>query len=721
MWKRPTMPQTPAEELENLPLEDQRERDDDASQAAPAHKKSRLFTAVQVVGLVIALVLATYNHALLGAQNAPEDDQAPLLVESEPFAPLAPCNEGGVRFMTGLDTNTNGVLESAEVQDTTVLCHGLQGLSGPQGQPGPSGLDAVATLLDVQPLSLGNATCPAGGTVVQSGLDLDADGTLSEAERTASVAVCNGAVGTSGLNGLDGADGTNGIQGASALVDKVAAPTYLCLDGFVVRFGVDDGEGDATPNNGLLEDGEVHESLNFCFTPLRSERITDLVDGITDSVSTGCESAAWLGQKALFLFAASDGVNGCELHAHLQGGNTTEMVTDMNPNGDSLPGRDLGMHVVAHGEAIVFDADDGATGRQLWVSDGTEEGTFALGTVEADAPTPWMDGHLFRAVNGSLLWTNGTQLMPWTSQPAWNASVRNSVNTALSGLSQLGSGWLHADDAGVWMSAMDAEGDVEPWFISNNGSVVSWDVNPFGSSTLSHPLSNADDLYAVAVRGTVKQLLHLASDGSLAWLTSLAPSSGDTQMGEGMGLHLIGNNLVFDAVVSTSNAHVWTTDLPSGITVQLSAELLAPGAQMGVASTGERLLFDCVTSTSGTELCVTDATPMGTRVLHDLTPGVLSSDLRGAVAIGEGWLVLSDGRIEGNDMGVMLWAVEGDALRPVYDPWPGTGNSSQALTYGSMVLSDSQVFFIAHDGATGHEWHRWSHGELSDDWIVIHR
>jgi len=38
-----------------------------------------------------------------------------------------------------------------------------------------------------------------------------------------------------------------------------------------------------------------------------------------------------------------------------------------------------------------------------------------------------------------------------------------------------------------------------------------------------------------------------------------------------------------------------------------------------------------------------------------------------------------------------------------------------------MVVSDSQVFFIAHDGSTGHEWHRWSHGELSDDWIVIQR
>ena len=26
-----------------------------------------------------------------------------------------------------------------------------------------------------------------------------------------------------------------------------------------------------------------------------------------------------------------------------------------------------------------------------------------------------------------------------------------------------------------------------------------------------------------------------------------------------------------------------------------------------------------------------------------------------------------------------------------------------------------------NDGSSGHEWYRWSHGELSDDWIVIAR
>ena len=99
----------------------------------------------------------------------------------------------------------------------------------------------------------------------------------------------------------------------------------------------------------------------------------------------------------------------------------------------------------------------------------------------------------------------------------------------------------------------------------------------------------------------------------------------------------------------------------------------------------------------------------------------MSSDLRALVAVDEGWLVVSDGTVDSTSQGVALWVVEGEALRPVYNPWPGPSNSSEALTYGELVIGPTQAWMIAHDGVHGHEWHRWSHGELSDDWIILHR
>ena len=711
------MPVNRAQPSETLHLAEE-EREQTSAESARAKPRGRLMMVLQVVAIIVAMTLALYNHALIGQLPAEQPDEAVLLVESEPFAPLPPCNQGGVRLLAGLDLNANSVLDAEETQSTTVLCNGPQGLSGPQGQPGTNGVDALAQIIESEALPLGHSTCPNGGTLIFSGMDLDGDGALNETEVTSTSAVCNGAVGN---DGLDGSIGMDGSAGFSALVDKVPAPTYLCLDGFLVRFGVDDGAGQATANNGLMEEDEVQESLNFCFTPLRSERITDVFENSGNSMTNGCEAAVWMEPSGAFLFAANDGVNGCELHRYDASNNATSLVVDLHPNGDALPGRDLGFIALDQRGLVLFDANDGANGRQLWVSDGTQTGTQALGTVELQAPVFWNDGWLFTSPTGAWLWTNGSDLRDWHQHPAWNASQRSTAQTMLASLSQPGASWMYGDEHALWFTAADTGGDVEPYRLSNDGSLVSWQVSPSGSTQLSNALSIDEDIVAVAQRGTAKQLLRLNSNGTSLWLTSIAPASGDTQLGEGMGLHRIGNNLVYDAVVSSNEPRLWTTNLANGITLQLSAELLAPGAQVGVANTGERLLFDCITPSRGTEVCITDGTPQGSRVLHDLTPGVLSSDIRGLMAVGDGWVVISDGQVEGTPVGVSLWVVEGEAIRLAMNPWQGASNSSQALYYGNIVLGSTQVYFIANDGTAGHEWHRWSHGVLSADWIVIDR
>ena len=473
--------------------------------------------------------------------------------------------------------------------------------------------------------------------------------------------------------------------------------------------------------NGQLEEGEVRETLNFCFAPLRSERVTDTFTGTGNSMTTGCDSATWMEHTGLFVFAANDGMNGCELHAHHPESNTISMVLNLHSTGDASPGRDLGIVPVEDGKRVLFDADDGINGRQLWVSDGTQNGTESLGSVEMTPPLSWADGLLFRSTSNQLLWTNGSDLRDWLTLPSWNTTQQQGAAANLSGLSNLGQAWIYTDDQAVWFSASDVGGDVEPYRLTRQGVFSAWNINDFGSVQLENLLSIENDAIAAASRGGVKQVLRLFDNGSHAWLTSISPASGDTHLGEGMGLHLIGENLVYDATTVQGEPRLWTTNLANGISLQLSSSLLAPGAQIGVANTGTRLLFDCMTSTTGLETCMTDGTPQGSRVLSDMTPGMMSSDLRAFAAVGDDWLVVSDGTVDGSSTGVSLWAVEGESMRLVYNPWTGGSNSSDALNYGQMVLSPTQAWFIAHDGVHGHEWHRWSHGELSDDWIVIHR
>lgn len=683
----------------------------------PPHRHRRWLAVVQTLTLVTVLLLATYNHALIGA--APEKTTAtPWLVESEPFDPVAPCNQGGYYIHTGFDINGNDVLDEGERQDTTSICHGLRGLSGPQGQAGDSGEHAPIQLVSIEAVSPQGSTCPEGGMTMHSGLDLNENDVLEEDEIISQATLCNGIVGRDGDNGTHGLDGT---QGAGALVDKVVAPSYICADGFVVRFGVDDGTGQGVANNDVLEVDEVRETLNFCFEPLRSERVTDLLGGTGNSMTTGCDAAVWANGLEGLVFAGNDGTNGCELHLHRPDLNQTTMVVNLHPNGDAMPGRDLGLHAINGGALVLFDATDGANGRQLWVSDGTENGTKALGAVEAVAPRPWADGLLFHSPTNDLLWTNGSDLRTWTALPVWTTAQQQAVVANLSGLSQFGQAWLHTDQDAVWFSASDTSGDVEPYRLDLAGTVTAWSVNAFGSSQLTNLLTVENDVLAAASRGGVKQVLRLHDNGTHAWVTSISPASGDTRLGEGMGLHLIGDNLIFDAETVAGEPRLWTSNLANGITLQLSSSILAPGAQVGVANTGTRLMFDCMTASTGLETCMTDGTPQGSRVVHDLTPGLMSSDVRAIAPVGDGWLVVSDGMINGSAQGVSLWVVEGEAMRPAYNPWTGSGNSSAALTYGQLVVGPTQAWMIAHDGVHGHEWHRWSHGELSDDWIVIRR
>ena len=176
------MPTDTANSDENLHL-DEEEREE-AQRPAPPRQPRRWATVVQAAALVVALTLALYNNALIEQVDTTSTEAPALLVATEAFEGIPPCNEGGVRLHTGLDLNANNVLDTTETQATTVLCNGLRGLSGPQGQPGVSGEDALQQLLTSEVLPLGDDSCPTGGTTVHSGLDLDTNGSLQAVSYT---------------------------------------------------------------------------------------------------------------------------------------------------------------------------------------------------------------------------------------------------------------------------------------------------------------------------------------------------------------------------------------------------------------------------------------------------------------------------------------------------------------------------------------------------------
>ena len=126
------------------------------------------------------------------------------LVDTSTTIPQGSCPQGGLLISTGKDTNENGSLDSNEIEDTEVICDGdrgaagrdgtdgFDGQNGADGADGADGEDGFNTLVNMSEVAPDpNGVCYFGGTRIDTGLDLDRDGNLSEAEIEYTRHVCS--------------------------------------------------------------------------------------------------------------------------------------------------------------------------------------------------------------------------------------------------------------------------------------------------------------------------------------------------------------------------------------------------------------------------------------------------------------------------------------------------------------------------------------------------
>ena len=85
------------------------------------------------------------------------------------------CSNGGYKVNSGTDVNKNGILEESEIQSSTYLCNGNNGLN---------------YLISVKAEPAGN-NCKYGGYNFNTGIDSDKNGILDVSEITGTVYVCN--------------------------------------------------------------------------------------------------------------------------------------------------------------------------------------------------------------------------------------------------------------------------------------------------------------------------------------------------------------------------------------------------------------------------------------------------------------------------------------------------------------------------------------------------
>ena len=698
----------------------------------PHSRRKTALTVVQTLMLVLALSLSTYSYASLDSMDmevgTDGKNASEMLVRTEGRSADSICTEGGAEIFLGNDLNENGYLDDEEVTSSTKVCHGKEGLSGPQGAPGTSGGSSIG-LIETEVLDFGTIYCSQSGIMIHSGTDVNSNGILDESERTTSVPVCDGLVGSNGNDGSIGTNGADGAMGAPALVEQHRPPESVCSSGLILNFGIDDGRLNGVEFDGVLHDDEIRTSLKICNSPLEYGPISDFASGAANGVTTNCDALAWMKQQQKVLMAGVNGIDGCELWLSSGTESSTQLLLDINPSGDSLPGQYLGMQTVqtTEGERMFFDADDGVNGRELWVSDGSEEGTHrvvdatqSVSLSSTAQAVQWMDGLVLIDASGQVYWSDATSIYSLFEHPMFTVEQQQSLAVATNGLSDFGQELLHANDTRLWFSA-ESNADVEPHMLTASGQFISWNLNAQGSSHPSSPLVIEGGVVVVGEAEYGRQLVHLLDDGNSNWLTSMQNQGAGqptSQVAENLGIHFIQGKLIFDALTSGVDTQLWSHDLASGTTQILSTIVASPGESAGGMIHNHRVWFDCVAPQVGHEICSTDGTASGTRIEADLHQGLTGSNIVTFACHDDVLFFLASGERDGVETGSILWQVSGDEISPAYDPWPGLNNHSASGTYGGLVLTEHHLIFASHDGVRGHEIHAWSHGQVTDDWLI---
>jgi len=153
----------------------------------------------------------------------------PNLVVTSTVGPGDDCVNGGVRLESGLDANRDGTLQPEEVDVTTFACNGQRGADGRNGS---------AVRVTDEPAG---ANCPSGGTRIEVGPDVDADGQLDDDEVNSTRFLCDGQatqtlvaitpepIGNNCLNGGERIDtGVDTDMDGVLQADEVTATTYVC-------------------------------------------------------------------------------------------------------------------------------------------------------------------------------------------------------------------------------------------------------------------------------------------------------------------------------------------------------------------------------------------------------------------------------------------------------------------------------------------------------------
>jgi len=421
----------------------------------------------------------------------------------------------------------------------------------------------------------------------------------------------------------------------------------------------------------------------------------------------------------LMYFAANDGVHGRELWVTDGTEAGTQLFLDINPGSESSsPGWFLPNPIV--GNRMLFHANDGTHGQELWQTDGAVENTSLVRDIfpgDDDAivdlsafygpfvaPT---DRHIVLFADspdaGVELWrSDGTEEGTQLVRDVYTQS--SSVLGPLIGITE-----TEVNDERLFFRAFQ-NGVGSELFVTDGTEAGTQLVADIFPGERAPGLAHSSYPQYLTAAGEWTYFSAADEDGEELWRTHTESleteqvadldesGSSSPQFIQSLG------DLVLFTARNDDERQLFVTDGTAQGTLPLTS-----GGNAGAVATGQAITyFTFSTPTDGSELWVTDGTTEGTRIVLDLRAGFESSAPSNLLTVGDLLLFTAETDETGREWWRSDGTAEGTTLLADIEPGPGSG-ADRFLVSAPWSLSEEPIvahglaYFFAGSAETGIE------------------
>jgi ELWxxDGT repeat protein len=328
------------------------------------------------------------------------------------------------------------------------------------------------------------------------------------------------------------------------------------------------------------------------------------------------------------LFQASDGTHSIELWISDGTEDGTHMVKDINPGDGASQPQELTYAGNLLSGKVFFKADDGTHGYELWVTTGSEASTRMVADInpgEADGMP-----YAITSLNGKVVFVAGESAygreLYISDGTEAGTRLLMDINPGTESSNPIN---LVAIGDQVWFSATDDTHGSELWVTDgttiNTNLIKNINTDANGSSMPQDFISFYGKVYFSANDGVHGEQIFV-SDGTTAG-TKMFKELGNGTDASPSGFTIFKNKLYFTATLTDGKKLIYRTDGTEEGTELFPAkqESEATGTSTLLTVFQNRLYFNMKTAPYGEELWSTDGTEAGTYLVHDIYPGSASS------------------------------------------------------------------------------------------------